>query len=1293
MEGGPCPTCGEVNPPTARLCGFCGTSLLHDEAAGEVRRLITLVTSDLKGSTALGERLDPEALREVLNRYFSVMRAVFESHGGTIEKIIGDAIVAVFGLPFRRDDDAVRALEAAAETQRALALLNDELDQGWGVRLVNRTGVATGEVTFGRSEGGQHVLLGPPVDLSTVMEQNAPPQEVLIAQSTYDAVRDVVEVGAIEPVAAKGSEETFAAFRLISVAGREAPLDAVVPEASPGMRICPSCGAESPERYRLCNTCGASLIEHVARESRRTVTIVFAMPKVHTRTGGSATPEALRDVMSSYFDAMRMALERHGGTVEKFIGDAVMAVFGLPVRHEDDALRAIRAAADMQAALPALNETFLAGRDIEIENHIGVNTGEVIAGDASTGQRLVTGDAVNTAARLEQAAGPGEIVLGDLTYRLARDQIEIEFIPPLTLKGKAEPVPAYRLVSIGAQAEHRDSGTPFVGRAAEMGRLSDALFDAIDNKRARLISVMGDAGVGKSRLIREFATTASSQARVVRGRCLPYGDGITFWPLAEVVRDAATITAEDSPDAAIDKIRGLLGRARDRDAIVDRVAAAMNLSTAQFPVPELLWGGRRLLESLADDQPIAMIVDDIHSAETTFLEFLDHLLETVDGAPILLLCSARHELAERHPDWLAGHEAETIRLEPLTEGDAGQIVEELLGSLEPTVRARIAEASEGNPLYVEQIVSMLVETGAIERGMDGWVARAGSGKLQIPPTVQALVAARLDALGPDERGVVEPASVIGLSFPEDAVAELVDAGLREQLETELGVLTSKQLVRRASSDESIYRFGHQVIRDTAYGSLLKRMRAALHERFVVWAERVNRERGRELEFEEILGFHLEQAYRYRTEIGVIDDEARSVGGRAATKLGSAGRRAMARGDLPAAVSLLRRAETLLEPRSHDRLELLVDLGEGLLQQGLFDDAAAVLAEAKSIATEAGEARFVVRAELIQAGVDQFRSTREGGAGRALDAARRAIAVLEPLGDAAGLARAWRLLMVTEVLQGHLEEASSAAERVVEYATQSNDRRLASRSATTIAYILLHGPASVSEAIPQCLELLASVEGDRTAEAGIQSTLAVLRAMAGEFGEARDLYRRSQASLAELGSGLASDSSSIDTSRVELLAGDLEAAERELRRDYDALAAIGETYFRSTMASYLAQVLWLRGDPDGALRFSEIAEEIGDTDDILTQVPWRSVRAKVLASRGDPEDARRLAREAVELAAGTSHTHLRAEALIDLAEVLTSIGERESAGPPLREALRLFEEKGDAASAESLRQRIGAVPAA
>jgi class 3 adenylate cyclase/tetratricopeptide (TPR) repeat protein len=1302
MEPRPCPNCREANPPTARLCGVCGTSLVRDEAAGEVRREITLVTSDLKGSTALGERLDPEALREVLNRYFSVMRAVFESHGGTIEKIIGDAIVAVFGLPFRREDDPIRALEAAAETQRALVLLNDELDQGWGVRLTVRTGVATGEMTFGRSEGGQHVLLGPPVELSTVMEQNAPSQEVLIAGSTYAAVRDLVEVEAMEPVAAKGSEERFAAYRLISVSAREQHDDSARPEAEPGMRICPSCGDQSPEGYRLCNTCGASLIAHVARESRRTVSIVFAMPKVHTASGDAPSPEAMRDVMSAYFEAMRAALERHGGTVEKFIGDAVMAVFGLPVRHEDDALRAVRAAADMQAALPALNAQFVAELGIELQNHIGVNTGEVIAGDASTGQRLVTGDAVNTAARLEQAAGPGEIVLGDLTYRLARDQIDIEFIPPLTLKGKAEPVPAYRLVKIGAQAPARESGTPFVGRVVEMGRLTEALSDAGGQKRARLMNVVGDAGVGKSRLIREFATGAESKARVVRGWCLPYGDGITFWPLAEVVRDAASITAEDSPEAAIEKIRALLGSGsgtagarrvaskradEERSRIVDRVAAAMNLSTAQFPVAELLWGGRRLLETMAAERPLAMIVDDIHSAESTFLEFLDHLLEAVDGAPILLLCTARHELAERHPEWLAAHEADTIRLEPLTEADAGQIVEELLGSLAPDVRARIAEASEGNPLYVEQIVSMLVETGAIERGMDGWVARKGSDTLQIPPTVQALVAARLDALGPEERAVVEPASVIGLSFPEDAVGELVEASIRERLEAELTTLTGKQLVRRAPGDEAIYRFGHQVIRDTAYGSLLKRLRAALHERFVVWAERVNRERGRELEFEEILGYHLEQAYRYRTEIGLVDDEARAVGERAATKLGSAGRRALERGDLPAAVSLLRRAVALLPTTSHDRIELMVDLGDGLLQQGAFEECRTVLEEAQATAREIGADGLAARARLLQIGLETFAPGASRSAASALAEADAAVAILDAAGDHGGLARAWRLKMNASVVLGRLDEASAAAANVVEHATRAGDRRLASRSAPAISYILVHGPTPVAEAIPSCRKLLDSVGGDRKVEAFLHLAIGELLAMDGAFDAARAEYRSGQQILPELGRGLDVDSTSIETARVELLAGDTAAAERELRRDYAVLEELGERNFRSTVAALLAQTLWRAGEIEEADRFATVSEEISEPDDVLSQVIWRGARAKLTAATGAYEEAERIARDAVAIVSQTTELSLYGDALVDLGEVLRLSGRESEAQPILSEALALYERKGDRVSSERTRDLL------
>jgi class 3 adenylate cyclase/tetratricopeptide (TPR) repeat protein len=1272
---------------------MCGSALRVDEAAGEVHREVTLVTSDLKGSTALGERLDPEALREVLNRYFDVMRAVFESHGGTIEKIIGDAIVAVFGLPFRHEDDPLRAVEAAAESQRALATLNDELEQGWGVRLVVRTGVATGVVTFGKAEAGQHVLLGEPVDTSTVMEQNAPPLEVLVHASTKALVGERAEFEAQPPVSPKGSTELLEAWRLVAVHDRGTEEESEQPEAAPGMRTCPSCGEQSPDHMRFCNTCGAALTTTTARESRRTVTIVFAMPKVHSVGGEEPGPQTMRDVMSRYFDAMRVALERHGGTVEKFIGDAVMAVFGLPVRHEDDALRGVRAAADMQSALGALNPGFREEFGLELSNHIGVNSGEVIAGDASTAQRMVTGDAVNTAARLEQAAGSGEVVLGDLTYRLARDQIEVEFMAPLELKGKAEPVPAYRLVNASASASagpvDRSAGTPFVGREVEMGRLAGGLDQAIAGRVAQLVTVVGDAGVGKSRLIREFATAAEERARLVRGRCLPYGDGITFWPLAEVVREAAGIANDDTPRVATRRIDLLLQKAgaEDREAIVERVAAAINLSPAQFPVAELMWGGRRFLEALAADRPIVMLVDDLHWAEATFLDFLDQLLESFEDASLLILGSARHEISERHADWAAEHEPMLINLHPLSEADAGRIVEELLGSLEASVRERIAAAAEGNPLYVEQIVSMLVETGAIERGVDGWVARDGAAQLQIPPTVQALVASRLDALQTEERAVVDPASVIGLTFALDAVSELVEDEVQPGLKRDLEVLVTKQLVRQLPEEEVLYRFGHQIIRDTAYGSLLKRARAALHERFVTWAERVNRERGRELEFEEILGYHLEQAYTYRTGLGVVDQGAIEVGERAAAKLSNAGRRALGRGDLPAAGSLLQRSVHLLPPESPFRLELLVDLGETYAQTGRFDDAAVVLDEAIERAVQTGLARFEVRARLERAQVDRFRGV-DGAIAGAAQAARQAVAVLEPLGDDAGLARAWRTLVLVEVVQGRFAGASEASENVIRHAQAAGDARIASRAATPIAYILLHGPAPIATAIPQCEDLLSSVKGDRKTEAVIAGTLGVLRAMRGEFAEARALYQQGQAMLEELGGGIDAASTSLDSHRVEVLAGDLAAAERELRRDYDSLLALDETFFRSTISAHLAYVRLLAGDPDEAIVFSATAEAIGEEDDAELGTLWRLARALALATRGEAEAARTLAEEAVARARTTERSLLQAQALAALGQVRRELGDPETqSGPPLREALALYEAKGDEVSAARIRELV------
>jgi tetratricopeptide (TPR) repeat protein len=993
--------------------------------------------------------------------------------------------------------------------------------------------------------------------------------------------------------------------------------------------------------------------------------------------------------MSRYFDGMREALERHGGTVEKFIGDAVMAVFGLPVRHEDDAVRAIRAAADMQTALDKLNPGFRTESGLELSNHIGVNSGEVIAGDASTAQRMVTGDAVNTAARLEQAASGGEVVLGDLTYRLARDQIEVEFMQPLVLKGKAEPVPAYRLVRVNAQATSEpSSGTPFVGREEEMGRLSGALHDAIGTRHARLVTVVGDAGVGKSRLIKEFATAASADARIVRGRCLPYGDGITFWPLAEVIREAAGIGNDDSPRIATRRLDLLLekGGAEDREAIVERVAAAINLSAAQFPVAELMWGGRRLLEILAKQRPLVMLVDDLHWAEPTFLDFLDHLLETVDGASILILGSARHEIAERHADWSTEHDAMLVKLLPLSEADAGKIVEELLGSLEASVRERIATAAEGNPLYVEQIVSMLVETGAIQRGLEGWVAREGSAQLQIPPTVQALVASRLDALQTEERQVVDPASVIGLSFPMDALSELVEEPVRPRLGSDLDVLVTKQLVRKLPEDDVIYRFGHQIIRDTAYGSLLKRSRATLHERFVTWAERTNRERGRELEFEEILGYHLEQAYRYRESLGVVDAEALAVAERAAEKLSNAGLRAMARGDTPAASSLLRRAIDLYPTADPRRLILVPDLGETLITLSKFEEAEADLAAALEVARGAGDRRAAGRIEVTQMLIDLF-SGVETGRTVTVEGVQRLLATFADLGDDGGSARAQRVLLFIHGNAGRYDDMAAAAEQVVELATRAGEDRLVRSGAAVYTTAAVLGSTPVDQAIDRCETILERVRGARRSEAIVLGALAQLRAMTGDFESARELYRREQEYLGTLGPSRELASTSLDSGRVEILAGDLDLAEHELRRDDQDLEGLHETYFRSTVSALLARVLLLAGNGNEADRYATIAQAMTDETDVDGAVLWRLTRSRLLVGL-DPDAAMLMADEAVALAARTEGLILQADALRSRADLLDDLGRNDEAAASRAEAIVKYELKGDRVSAGAARRRAG-----
>ncbi len=834
------------------------------------------------------------------------------------------------------------------------------------------------------------------------------------------------------------------------------------------MPVCGQCGTENPEIAKFCLACGSALeVAAPAQEVRKVVTVVFSDLKGSTSMGERLDSEALREVMTRYFDTMRAELERHGGVVEKFIGDAVMAVFGLPRLHEDDALRAVRAAAGMQGALEQLNDELDRVFGVRLANRTGVNTGEVVSGDPAAGQRLVTGDAVNVAARLEQAAGEQEVLLGDLTYRLVRDYVAVEPVEPLELKGKAEPVPAYRLMSLLDGVERpRRLDSPMVGRDHELGVLRDAFAEALAETRPRLVTVMGEAGVGKSRLMDEFIRSLEGEAMVLRGRCLAYGDGISFWPLAEAVREAAGIAERDTSEEAHAKLAAL----DDDTDVIARVASAIGLTQEPFPVQELYWGARRLLEKLAAARPLVVLFEDIHWAETTFLELVEHVVESAE-ARLLLVCPTRRELVERLPEWSATPPARRIELLPLSDDHAREVASHLLGQagLEDEVRARVVEAAQGNPLFVEQLLSMLIDEGII-RFEDGcWRAVGAIDRVSVPPTIQALLAARLDYLEPEERAVIEPAAVIGHVFVRDAVEYLTAESVQPVVGAQLHALTDKQFIhadRSRPPEEEAFRFHHILIRDTTYEGILKRARATLHERFVKWADDVNREGA--VEYEEILGYHLEQAHRYLSELGPLDERGRAIAVDASRRLALSGRRAFARGDVPAATNLLGRAIALLPQGDVTRLELLPDYGEALLQVGRFDEAQAVLDEAIESSGAAGLPAVRAHASLVRLLVRLRAGDADNWREEAATTIAAAMAVFEVADDNAGLAKAWRLLAWTHGTQC----CSSATPPMPRNALSNTPSRPMTRGSRPARRPPMRqppyfGPTPVPEAIEHC----------------------------------------------------------------------------------------------------------------------------------------------------------------------------------------------------------------------------------
>jgi len=1055
--------------------------------------------------------------------------------------------------------------------------------------------------------------------------------------------------------------------------------------------ICPTCGEENPDRFRLCGYCGASLQpEAPPQENRRVVTIVFSDLKGSTSLGERLDSEALRAVLAIYFEAMSAVLVRHGGTIEKYIGDAIMAVFGLPRLHEDDALRAVRAAVEMRATLEIVNERLQADYGVRLENRTGVYTGEVVAGDITTGQRLVTGDTVNVAARLEQAAPACEVLIGQPTYELVRDAVEVEAVEPLELKGKAERVPAFQLLHAGAgEGRVRRVDLPLVGRAEQLIALSDILDEVRETSRPHLVTVVAPAGTGKSRLLHGFLDGRGRELTSLVGRCLPYGEGITYWPIAEAVRGLAHVLEDDPAEVVAERVEALFADIPDAGR---RVASVIGLTDDVFPAEEVAWGVRRLVESLATRDPVIMLLDDIHWAEQTLLDLAKELVETVE-APLLLLCGTRRDLFDDHPEWPKdGERARVMELSPLSQDESNLVLGSLLGTgaVDPAVAGWLTAAAEGNPLFLEQLISMLVEDDAVRQEDGRWVAVKPLQELEVPATITSLLASRLDRLGPTDRTVIERGSVMGQSFFRGGVEALSPEPVRPLVSASLDSLETKELVHSTGDlfvGLPIYRFQHVLIRDVAYEGMLKRTRADLHEAFVDWVEQVAPDRLRE--FEEIRGYHLEQAYKIRIEIGTPSDALGPLGERAADHLGSAGRRAMARSDVPAAATLLRRAAALLPPDHPERPKLLLVAAEALIEQGAFTEADDTIQTTIDEAAALGNRSLELTARIL--GLElAYTTAPEEVEDTLVERVERMIPELESLGNHEGLARAWRLLMFVHEMALRWGDAEAAAVKTLEHARSAGHRLLEIRAIPSLGYCALNGPTPVPEAIGRCRILLDEVRGDRKAEALLMAAISHLEAMQGNFPEARDLYRASRATLEELGWSFHAAQTSFDSGPVELLAGDPRAAESELARDYQTLERMGEKNYISTTAALLARAVYEQGRYGEARTFVDVSRELAADDDVTSQVLLRGVHAMILARANEHAEAETMARSAVQMSESADAPEAQGNALLDLAEVLSMAGDREGAARALTQAIGKFEQKGMLVPAERTQRRLASL---
>jgi class 3 adenylate cyclase/tetratricopeptide (TPR) repeat protein len=1028
--------------------------------------------------------------------------------------------------------------------------------------------------------------------------------------------------------------------------------------------------------------CSSPLAKVEPEGSRRIVTILFCDLKGSTDLGEALDSESLRDVMSSYFDRMRSIIETHGGTVEKYIGDAVMAVFGLPRAHEDDGMRAVRTAWEMQSALSALNDELELRWGVRLAHRIGVNTGEVVAGDAVSRQRMVTGDAVNTAARLEQAAAAGQTLIGESTYGLVRHLVEVEPAGELALKGKAESVAAFRLVGIPALPGSSPQMTPIIGREAELRSLRDAI-ERANGGPPRLVCVVGDAGIGKSRLLREFEASLPPDTLVLRGRCPSYGEGLTFVPLSEILQSAAGKLAGDlGAGADIPQMIGALATGHPRaDEIADWLTAALGASAATFSLEETFLGVHLVLEHLAAARPVVLQVEDVHWAEQAFLDLLDYLTRLPSEGRALITCSARPQLLEDRPDWVAGRQL--LHLEPLPKGAVDDLVSALAGAALPTeLRSRVGAAAQGNPLFVEQLIASIRERGEPD---EVWSDR-GERELDIPPTISALLAARLDRLGSVERTVVERAAVAGREFSQAALEELCAGSLTQGLDHSLAALTRDAFIepdtRARPAPGAWFRFRHELIRDAAYAGMLKKQRAELHERLADWLVRAPDDNP---EGEELVGYHLEQAFHCRVDLAPADAQTEALGLRAGRLLGSAGRRALERGDIGAAAGLLVRTLKVWPQTDDGRVSAMVDAGAALRESGQLEQARAELDQAIAVARSQGDVLGECRAAVERIEVD----TKTGALGwpeRADEEAKRLIPLLERANADLELAKVWRMLSWVANQRGSLAGWDEASWRSIEHARRAGARREEIEVLAGLALRPTYGEMPCEEGIARCQWLLDEVSGNPRAEAFVLAHVATLLMFMGRLDDARTTLDDAIERYERVGAFAHTAPARCLSAELELWAGNAQAAESILddiarRTDDRALRSSG------TLDLLRARVRLHQGREGETLALTTGG---GSGAGQNHEIQRLSVRATALARLGRAAEAETCAEQARRLVANDDDVTLHAEVWMAVGEVRRAAGRPDDAVKAFAESIRISEAKGARALADQARAALATI---